>query len=414
MMRKISLATAALLLASGLCYAGTEGRISGEVVDPEGKPIEGVQVRVSAVGLDIHRTAETTRKGKFTITVLNASRVFVIRLEKEGYQIVEEPIKPSIGGTLKPTYTLVPGQTIAPEQLAQLERKDKAAKAYNEGVQLFNAGNIDGAVALFEEALAEDPDLGLAQLALARYHLAKDNPATALPYAERAAELVPDEELTQVVLFDALWDLEQFDRALGMLDAMAASGKAADKVAVRAYNAGARAVRENDMATAKARFELALELDPGLIPAHYTLGAIAVNSGDGEAAIYHAQTYADANPDQAQAWKLLYQVHSLLGNEAEADAAFDRMAAAGPEMVAEAFFEDGVEHFNAGRNAEALGAFEKVLRAQPDHAQAHYFLGLANASAGDIPKAKEFLRRFLELAPDHPEAGTARAMLEGL
>lgn len=413
----------AVTLGASALWAGTEGRITGVVVDPDGKPIQDVRVTVAAVGLDIQRSAETSKKGKFTITVLNASHDFTIKLEKEGFQTAQEPIDPIVGGTLKLSYTLTPGQTIAPEMLAELERKGQGAKLYNEGVQKFSAGDITGAAELFQQSLAEDPELGLAHLALARIYLARNDPASALPHAEKTRELVPEDELAELLLFDSLWDLEQYERALPLLDEMVESGKAADKVAVRAYNAGAHAVRQNDTTVAKQRFEQALGLLPELLPAHLTLGQLKLNEAfqsdppnaeSLQASLAHATTYADANPDDAKAQKLLYQVYTAMGEEDAAMQAFDRMAAAGPEMVAQAFFEDGVEDFNAGRNDAALAAFEKVLRAKSDHADAHYFLGLANASAGNIPKAKEHFARFLELAPDHPEAGTARDMLEGL
>lgn len=406
--------SALVCLSSGAVEAGTEGRISGLVLDPAEQPIEGVQVTVSAIGLDIHRRAQTNKKGKFTITVLNASRDFMIRLEKEGFQAVEEAINPTVGGTLKPVYKLLPGETIAPERLAELQRKDKAARVYNEGVQRFAAGDIDGAAELFQQSLEEDAQLGLAHLALARIFLARKDATAALAHAEKTNELVPDEELSQIVLFDALWDLEQFDRALPLLDQMVTSGKEPAKVAVRSYNAGAREVRTNNWDGAKQRFAEALELDASLVPAHLTLGQISLNQGDFEAAREHAMAYTEARPDDARGLSLLYQVHVAMGNDEAATAAFDRMSAADPEVVAQTFFEEGVTHFNAGRNDRAKSAFEKVLRAQPDHAQGHYFLGLVSASAGEISKAREYLSRFIELAPNDPEVPVARDMLAGL
>ncbi len=403
-----------LALSASAVLAGTEGRISGEVLDSAGEPIAGVRVTVAAVGLDIQRTAETNKKGKFTITVLNASHDWTIRLEKEGYQAIQEPIDPIIGGTLKPSYTMVSGETIAPEQLAALQRKGKAADLYNDGVKKFGASDIDGAAELFQQALAEDPDLGLAHLAMARIYLARDDAKAALPHAEKTNELIPEDEMGQLPLFDALWELAEYDRALPLLDQMIASGKVPEKVAVRAYNAGARDVKLEDHIAARVRFEQALELDPSLTPAHYTLAAIKVNAGEVEAALAHANAYADANPEDAKALSLLYQIKTAAGDVAGAQEAFDRMTAADPDMVAQTFFEEGITHFNAGRNEMALAAFEKVLRAQPDHAHAHYFLGLAHASGGDIAKAKEYLSRFLELAPDHQDAPVAREMLAGL
>ncbi len=405
---------AALWLGAGPVWAGTEGRVNGQVVDQAGQPVADVEVVISAVGLDIKRAGATNKKGKFMITLLNASRDWIIRLEKEGYQIIEEPIDPVVGGTLKPSYTLVVGQTIEPEKLAELQRKDKGAKLYNQGVKKFAEGEIDAAAAFFRDSLAEDANLGLAHLALARIHLAKDDFVGALPYAEKTHELVPEEEMSQVILFDALWGVEQNARALELLDEMVVSGKVPDKVAVRAYNAGVRRVKSQEWDIARTRFEQVLALDASLAPAHLTLSQIIHNQGDYAGAAQHAEAYLAAKPGDARGLSMLYQTQLAAGNEEAAQAAFDQMAAADPQMVAQTFFEEGVNHFNAGRTTAAHDAFEKVLRAQPDHPRAHYQLGLTSASNGEIDKAKEYLARFLELAPEDPEAAFAREMLAGL
>lgn len=401
-------------LSAGVAQAGTEGRISGIVIDPAGNPIPDVKVTVAAVEVDIQRSTDSNKKGKFTITVLNAARQYIIRLEKEGFQTIEQPIDPVIGGTLKPEFTMMPGQTVAPEQLAQLQRKDKAAKAYNEGVRKFAAGDIDGATLMFEEAIAEDGELGLAHLALARIKLADDDFTGGLPHAEKASEQVPEDGMSDVVLFDALWGLDRTEEALEVLDRMVAGGREPDKVAVRVFNAGVRDIKANDLVAARTRFEQALELDPSLAPAHHTLAQISMNQADYQGALEHATSYLEAQPEDARGLSLLYQANLAVGDEAAAQAAFDRLSVADPELVVQTFFEEGVTYFNSGRNEQAVAAFENVLKAQPDHPQSHYFLGLCNASLGEIDTAKEYLRRFIELAPEDPEAATARDMLAGL
>lgn len=398
----------------GVASAGTEGRINGQVMDPAGNPLEGVNVTISAIGVDMSRAAESNKKGKFSLTVLNAGRDYEIRLELEGYQILEEPIDLKVGGMIKPEYTLTPGQTVTPEQLAELESRDKSAKLYNQGAEKFGGGQIDEAIELFKASLVEKPDQGLAHLALARIYVAKGDDATALPHAEKADELVPDEELSQVVLFDALWGQGMVDRALPLLDRMLESDKASDKLSVRVFNAGVHSVKAGDMAAAKARFERALELDDRIYQAHIPLAQIAINEQRAADAVDHAESFLAKEPEASKALSVLYQAHLANGDEAAAQAAFDRLSAADPELVVQTFFEEGVTHFNDGRNAAAISAFESVLKADPDYARAHYYLGLCSASGGDIGKAKQHLSRFIELAPEDPEAGVAREMLSGL
>lgn len=59
----------------------------------------------------------------------------------------------------------------------------------------------------------------------------------------------------------------------------------------------------------------------------------------------------------------------------------------------------------------ALAALEGVLRQEPDYADAHWHIAGVLGSLGRDEEASRHLRRFLELAPDSPWAGQARASL---
>ena len=65
----------------------------------------------------------------------------------------------------------------------------------------------------------------------------------------------------------------------------------------------------------------------------------------------------------------------------------------------------------------AAGPIQKTLEAVieelPELAMAHYQLGLVLAST-DKDAAKARLQHFLDLAPDHADAPSARSMIEGL
>ena len=109
-----------------------------------------------------------------------------------------------------------------------------------------------------------------------------------------------------------------------------------------------------------------------------------------------------------------YQAYSGLGDAEKAGAAFDSLAAGDPKRVAKLFYDKGVQSFNAGAGAAAIESFERALAADPELAKAHFHLGIAQVNAGRTVAAKEHLRKFLEMAPDDPEAGTAREMLDYL
>jgi Flp pilus assembly protein TadD len=58
--------------------------------------------------------------------------------------------------------------------------------------------------------------------------------------------------------------------------------------------------------------------------------------------------------------------------------------------------------------------FGKVLELDPNHARAHYFLGLVLMREGAKQEAKRHLQRFLELAPTDPDAATAKGAIQYL
>jgi tetratricopeptide (TPR) repeat protein len=63
-------------------------------------------------------------------------------------------------------------------------------------------------------------------------------------------------------------------------------------------------------------------------------------------------------------------------------------------------FREGLEHFQAGDPGAALVAFSRSLLLAPECAEAHIFLGLANALTSNIYPAFDHLEKATELQPD--------------
>jgi tetratricopeptide (TPR) repeat protein len=69
------------------------------------------------------------------------------------------------------------------------------------------------------------------------------------------------------------------------------------------------------------------------------------------------------------------------------------------EMLAAAF-----QHLQAGNTSEAEERYRAILRAQPSHADAWFFLGTACQMKGKLQEAQLNYRRALALSPDHASA----------
>jgi Flp pilus assembly protein TadD len=119
-------------------------------------------------------------------------------------------------------------------------------------------------------------------------------------------------------------------------------------------------------------------------------------------------------PTKERGLSLRHRASEAMGDETQAAAALQALAAENPDAVTKSLFERANDLFDNNQPAEAAELFRQVLGLQPDNGRAHYKLGLSLLSAGDPVSAKEHLQRFIELAPDDPEIAAAREMLSYL
>src|SRR5262249_47748365 len=77
----------------------------------------------------------------------------------------------------------------------------------------------------------------------------------------------------------------------------------------------------------------------------------------------------------------------------------------------DAMYNQGVILWNAGKIADAKNQFEAVVAAKPDHAEAHYQLGMALVNEGNLNAAAAEFETYVKLAPNGPNAATAKGIL---
>ncbi len=152
---------------------------------------------------------------------------------------------------------------------------------------------------------------------------------------------------------------------------------------------------------------------PEQVESYYNIGVAYLRLDRTASAVEALEKAVQLKPDAAEPLLALGEGYVLLGRTGEAEELFRRALALEPGHPG-AHVDLGLLYYKADKLDEALASFEKAIQLDPKLAVAHYQAGLASLKKGDLPKAVGHFEAFLELAPDRPEAGQVRAMIEEL
>ena len=181
--------------------------------------------------------------------------------------------------------------------------------------------------------------------------------------------------------------------------------------AVVAYNAGAEAYNQKDLAGARAKFQEAVALDPTLATAWRVLSQILLSEKNYKEAAAAAESTLAIDAADDRALRVRLDAYRGLGDKEKIKEATAALATADPKVAAIGFINEGVTLYNAGKMNDAKSPLEKALELDPTAARAHYLLGICY-SIDDKAKAREHFTKFLEMAPDDPDAAAAKEMLQ--
>lgn len=409
--RTVLLLISAILLALGSREANAQsGRITGLIRDSAGIPIEGVTITVTTEAREEFKMTKTTnKKGKFIIAHIDTVLTYTYTFEKQGYQTFTRQVRP-IDVTDQMEFVMKTLEEAGVVPAPTVSGRTRAITAFNEGVMARQGGDLDGAEELFREAVKIDPDLVEGYTALSSVAHERGDFATVVVEAERALELDPNNALALQLRYDAYRQMGNDAKAAEAAEAMRAAG-AGSTAAVVVFNEAVRAYREGNVAEAIGKFEEAVAIDPELVNGYIVLGSIALSQGNAARAAEMAETALEKDPGNADALKVKYDAARALGDAELAQMALAQLVEADPSWASTGLYDHGVDLYNDGEMVGAIAAFRQVLQVQPDHAQCHYLLGMALFNTGDTAAAKEHLNRFLELAPEDPDASIAREIL---
>jgi cytochrome c-type biogenesis protein CcmH len=126
----------------------------------------------------------------------------------------------------------------------------------------------------------------------------------------------------------------------------------------------------------------------------------------------------EAEPNDVEGWRRLGRAWLVLGEREKAKAAYAKAAALAPERVEVLSDYAGVLFDEAKGDdlpAEFVAVLRRVLALDPNHGDALWFVGLAEAKAGNRDTAVQLWERLLDrLPPDSREYAEIKARLAEL
>ncbi len=231
------------------------------------------------------------------------------------------------------------------------------------GMVQLNQGKFDAGRASLSKAITIDPKDVRAQLLLGRSYLGQKNPD-------------PDKALVQ---FEAILasDPKNVDALSGKADALA---------------------RKNDVAGAVAVLQQIVKLEPDSVEPEDNIAQLYL---DKKMVDQGRQEFAQAIKDHPKApepWELQGEYDVREKNYLQAEKEFEQAIALAPTNLALLFEYGRLELLVLKHPTKAQDAFSRMVNAQPNNAEALFWLGQAYAAQGQWAQARDEFQQSFEIA----------------
>ena len=184
-----------------------------------------------------------------------------------------------------------------------------------------------------------------------------------------------------------------------------------------AFDQGLAAARGGQLEDAAGYLRTALEATPDCAECQRNLGIVYGRMeayAEAETAFRAALALDPENAETYDGLAEIYNAQRRFDDAAEASAAAARLSGGGGADNPTAVFDQGLIFWNAGRLDEARQQFERTLQLDPEHGEAHYWLGMANLNAGQMAEAAAEFQIYLDREPNGRFAATATGILSSI
>ncbi|MEW6338001.1 MAG: tetratricopeptide repeat protein [Acidobacteriota bacterium] len=413
-MRSLSVLTLFAVLVPAAADAARKARLVGTLKDLAGKPIPEVAVTVTSPQLQgFRKILSTDKKGSFVVDFSQIDVTYVYHFERPGFRTMEVKQEWRLEGTQMQEWTLQPQAAQTVGDAPPASTSEAAIAAYNAGLTAFQAKDYATAEGKLAEAVGHDPQLRQAWAVLSAAQVELGRNREAAEAAEKAIALGSMDEAVLLSRWQAYRNLGDEAKVAAALADLEKVGRSAEE-AKRLHNEGVALAKAGDQAGAFAKYREALNLDPGLQASLFGLAAAALKIGRPAEAATAAETVLKDDPRNEQAIRLRFNACLELGDKGRLAEALVGLAPFEPVTARNGLLQLAFEAYDANDLTRAKDLFGQVLAVAPDYPQAHYYLGVILAGQGAGTEARQYLERFLQIAPNDPESGSAREMLKYL
>jgi TolA-binding protein len=212
---------------------------------------------------------------------------------------------------------------------------------------------------------------------------------------------------------------EQIDLTLTKGGGMSKEEAAKAEAMSKAFDEGIALTQSGKFDEAIAKFNEAKAGNPACYACEFNIGlsyAAKKDTAAAEKAFLAAAAMRPEAPEPYNQLANLYNAAKQFDKAAQmaAEASKRSAGATGGGMSAESLFNQGVVLWNAQKYAEAKTQFEAAVKAKPDYADAHYWVGMANLNTGQMPAARASFESYLKHAPTGQYAEQVKTFLTQL
>ena len=205
----------------------------------------------------------------------------------------------------------------------------------------------------------------------------------------------------------------------------AAASAAASAAAIKestTFGEGVALSSAGKHAEAIEKFNAGIVANPACLECYNNIGYSYAQMKDYDKAEAAYKKATELKPDNSTAWNGLANIYNaqrkfdlaVEASQKATDLSANLSSPGGGGGNADAMYNQGVILWNGGKVADAKKQFEAAIQANPSHAEAHYQLGMALVNEGNLAGAGSEFETYLKLAPDGPNAATAKSLVAQL